>query len=394
MAPAFPTKGVLAFILLAIAGPLAAQPSSGSRSASPAASDPDDYAVDCSSPVTGSPYVPVDSWVYPAVLRLYSLGYVDTVYLGMRPWTRESVSHMLDEAGPIIDDARSDPDPTVDGAQGIYDALVRELHYSNENSCLLRDGNTHLESSYSATRVISGTPLRDSFHLGSTAINDYGRPYSNGVNNYSGVSAYASAGRFLLYVRGEFQGAPSAVGYSTALAQALSANVDLIPANPASGLPYHLATIPMGPITTTTDGRLVEAYASVHLLDHEISFGKQDDWLGPGIGGAMAYSDNAENIYSFRINRMEPLNIPLLSRITGPFRYEFLVGKLRGHTYVPNPAYTANPSADVPNVIDPGDPWVHVEKFSFKPVPDLEFGFERTVIWGEKGTSPSRCAHF
>jgi hypothetical protein len=30
----------------------------------------------------------VDSWVYPAVLRLYSVGYVDHVYLGMRPWTR------------------------------------------------------------------------------------------------------------------------------------------------------------------------------------------------------------------------------------------------------------------------------------------------------------------
>jgi hypothetical protein len=52
----------------------------------------------------------------------------------------------------------------------------------------------------------------------------------------------------------------------------------------------------------------------------------------------MAYSNNAENIYSFRINRIEPLHIPLLSRLTGPFRYEFLVGGLRGHTYMPNPA--------------------------------------------------------
>ena len=45
-----------------------------------------------------------------------------------------------------------------------------------------------------------------------------------------------------------------------------------------------------------------------------------------GLGGGMAYSNNAENIYSFRINRIEPLHIPLLSRLTGPFRYEFLVG--------------------------------------------------------------------
>jgi hypothetical protein len=43
-----------------------------------------------------SPFIPVDSWVYPAVLRLYSLGFVDNVYLGMRPWTRSSVENMLD----------------------------------------------------------------------------------------------------------------------------------------------------------------------------------------------------------------------------------------------------------------------------------------------------------
>jgi hypothetical protein len=70
---------------------------------------------------------------------------------------------------------------------------------------------------YSVVRAISGTPLRDSYHLGSTVINDYGRPYESGFNNYSGASGYASAGRFVLYARGEFQAAPSATGYSHAL---------------------------------------------------------------------------------------------------------------------------------------------------------------------------------
>ena len=118
------------------------------------------------------------------------------------------------------------------------------------------------------------------------------------------------------------------------------------------------------------------------FFNHEISFGKQDDWLGPGLGGGFAYSNNAENIYSFRINRVEPLHIPGLSYITGPFRYEFLVGGLHGHTYVPNPAY---PGPGQPNVINPGDPWMHEEKISFRPTENLEFGFERTVIWGGRG---------
>ena len=84
-------------------------------------------------------------------------------------------------------------------------------------------GTVRVESVYSVARAISGTPLHDSYHLGSTIVNDYGRPFANGFNNYSGASGYASAGRFLLYVRGEFQGAPSTAGYSPALVQELAA---------------------------------------------------------------------------------------------------------------------------------------------------------------------------
>ena len=345
-------------------------------------------ATVCEPSTKGSPYIPVDSWVYPAMLRLYSMGYVDHAYLGMRPWTRASLSHMLEDIDTQFRDADMYGDPTSGEAREIYTALIRFLHYDAGKQCLTHQGNSDIESVYSVGRSISGTPLRDSFHLGSTIINDYGRPYENGFNNYSGASGYATAGRFTFYVRGEFQRAPSAAGYSQTLAEALSAIDGTTFLNGATGLSYNQATIPMGPIAATTDGRFIEAYVSAHVLNHKISFGKQDDWLGPGMGGGMAYSNNAENIYSFRINRVEPIYIPLLSRLTGLFRYDVLVGPLRGHTYMPNPAYIANPSISVPNVINPGNPWVHVEKFSFKPTRDLEFGFERTVIWGGQGHEP------
>src|SRR5580693_8989948 len=38
----------------------------------------------CMPASLGSPYVPVDSWVYPAVFRLYGLGFLDHVFLDMR----------------------------------------------------------------------------------------------------------------------------------------------------------------------------------------------------------------------------------------------------------------------------------------------------------------------
>jgi hypothetical protein len=322
------------------------------------------------------------------MLRLYSLGFVDDLFLGMRPWTRASVSRMLKEAGDRIDDADQEgKDPATAEAREIYGAVSRELHSDVEGPSGAQESTACLESVYSVARAISGTPLRDSFHLGSTIVNDYGRPYENGFNNYSGASGYATAGRFALYVRGEFQGAPSAAGYSSALANALSTVDGTTFLNAATGLPYSQATIPMGPIGVAANGRFLEAYVSAQVLNHVFSFGKQDEWLGPGQGGSFAYSSNAQNIYAFQINRIEPLQVPLLSRITGPFRYEFLVGALRGHTLMPNPAYTG-PASNQPNVINPGDPWVHVEKVSFRPTENLEFGFERTVIWGGEGHSP------
>ena len=59
-----------------------------------------------------------------------------------------------------------------------------------------------------------------------------------------------------------------------------------------------------------------------------------------------------------------------------------------------NPQYEQSPSINVANVINPGDPWVHVEKVSFKPYKDLEFGFERTVLWGGEGHSPVNLHDF
>ncbi len=364
---------------------LAAETSEADGSAAQTLPDPSRPVSVCEPSSLDSPYIPVDSWVYQAVFRLYGLGYVDDVFLNMRPWTRASLDHMLEQAGARIDDAQDTPDPTLDQAEEIYKALDRELHPDTQGPCRTFKGRARVESIYTAFRGISGTPLHDSYHLGQTVINDYGRPYENGFNSYTGISGYASAGRFLVYARGEFQTAPSATGYSANLAQVLSGVDDITFIDPNTGQPYHQPTIPLGPIDTTTHARFLEAYVSANVLYHEFSFGKQDDWLGPAVGGGFAFSNNADGFYSFRINRVEPLHIPWLSYVTGPFRYEFVIGALHGHTYIPNPLY---PGAGQPNVINPGNPWTHLEKVSFRPTENLEFGFQRTVIWGGEGHGP------
>lgn len=307
----------------------------------------------------GSTYVPVDSWIYSAIDRLHGLGYVDTAYLGMRPWTRLSIVNMLEETSDKIEDVDNE-----DEACKIYHSLERELKPDVEQLNGSRKPQAQPESVYTRLNGITGTPLRDSFHLGQSIVNDYGRPYEEGFNNVTGFSARGEAGRFALYFRGEYQHAPGAAGYSNALSTLLS-NIDGI----SFAASPHQDTIPSGPIPAANDFRILEANVSYLLLKHEFSFGKSDHWMGPAQGGSFAWSNNAENIYAFQIDRVEPLRVPLLSKLTGPFRYQFFVGSLKGHT-------------------NPNDPWIHVEKVSFKPTENLEFGFERSVIWGGKGHVP------
>src|ERR1700728_1564743 len=207
---------IIAGLLLGTVASFAAEPN-GAGSGAGAGQSTDRPVPVCVPSALGSPYIPVDAWVYPAVLRLYGLGYIDNVFLGLRPWTRASLEHMLEETGARIEDADADGDAGSGEAQKIYDALNQFLSQDVQGPCGTHQGDTQIESVYSVARGISGTPLRDSYHLGSTVINDYGRPFENGFNNYSGASGYAAAGRFTLYVRGEFEGAPSAAGYSATL---------------------------------------------------------------------------------------------------------------------------------------------------------------------------------
>jgi hypothetical protein len=308
----------------------------------------------------GSVYLPIDNWTYPEMVRLYELGYVDTTFLGLRPWTRRSVLHMLERSQDEIMQGNSEE------AKGILAAVLDEVSDEETSPGHPRQPIYGTESVYTRLMGVDGTALRDSYHLGQTISYDYGRPYEHGFNAIAGFSTVAEAGRFSFYFRGEYQHSPGAMGYSQALATELSEQDEIGPYAPPNA---PQATIPAGPIAAQDPFRIVEATLSYHLLGHEISAGKSDAWLGPASGGAYAWSNNAENIYSFRIDRVEPLSIPLLSRLLGPFRYDFFYGSLKGHT-------------------DPNSPYVHSEAVSFEPTSNLQIGFQRAIIFGGQGHAP------
>ena len=76
---------------------------------------------------------------------------------------------MLDLTAQVQDLTSSDEE-----AYAIYLAVRKELNTGTHTFADLRHPRNNFESAYTRLGGITGTPLRDSFHLGQTFVNDYG----------------------------------------------------------------------------------------------------------------------------------------------------------------------------------------------------------------------------
>src|SRR6267154_564234 len=103
----------------------------------------------------GSPYVPLDSWIYPAMERLAGLGLLSDEFMGMRPWTRGACARLLNEAGDQLPDVGAGNGE----ASKLVEALQREFRSETESLAGDVPGAFRLESLYSRTEHISGRPI-------------------------------------------------------------------------------------------------------------------------------------------------------------------------------------------------------------------------------------------
>ncbi len=338
---------VIAFLFLALASLAQSVGTSGRLAGASSGTTPEDHV----STDSGSTFIELDSWIYPALERLAAQGVIQSAFLGLRPWTRRAVYQMLGHAVQ-----------GTEASEALVQAVKKELFRDVALGSDQLDKAIFIESIYNRTQFISGIPLNDSYHFGQTLADDFGRPYGHGLQQLVGFETRAEHGRFSLFVRGEYQRSPSVPGYTAAIASII-------------------ATQDNNPIQTYNNQpadnvfRLLDTYASVELLGQQFSFGKQSYWWGPGSASAMMLSDDAEPFYSFRINRTLPLYIPLVSRLLGPMRYDNFFGKLSGHMY-------------------PRQPYFYGQKINFSPTKNLELGFSRDAVIAGDGSTPLTFGNF
>lgn len=308
---------------------------------------PDDYDPD----TIGSTNVPMDSWVYPALERLGSLGLIPTQSMSIRPWTRQECLRQLRQAEDLIDRQNGLSSGLINEANRLIDDLQHEFEDEPATYQALT-----LESAYTRYGTIAGPALADSYHFGQTWWNDFGRPLGRGGSAIAGFSVRAHQGRLFFYSRQELQHSPGNPAESPAINQLIN-QLDRI--QPDSDPVIQ----PIAQRSAYDRQRPIEMYAGVAMAGNALSFGKQELYWGPTTMGPLAFSSNAEPTYNLRFVSTRPHPLPLIPSL-GTYRFDVVIGKLSGHSY-------------------PARPWFNGQKIDFNFGDNLELSFTRwSVFWG------------
>jgi membrane-associated phospholipid phosphatase len=299
----------------------------------------------------GSPYVPLDSWVYPAIERLEALGYIHTAFEGVKPWARTECARLIAEANDALPATSAGESAAVnEQAESLLAALSNEFHREGELGTGGRNRSAELQSAYVRVTSASGAVLTDGFHFGQTYAYDFGRPFRRGTNFISGFSTDFTSGRVFLHLSGEFQHAPYAPALSDAV-RGVIAEVDEVPISPAQ------------PFAAINRVAMMDSYLGFNGDGWQLSFGKQSLSWGPGPGGSLILSDNADPFYMVRLTQVQPMELPSVLGLLGPLRLETFMGREKGHPLS-------------------GHPFIYGQKVSLKPFRSLEFAFARSTTLG------------
>jgi Capsule assembly protein Wzi len=201
----------------------------------------------------------------------------------------------------------------------------------------------------------SGSVLTDGYHFGQTYAYDYGRAFRRGTNFISGFSTEFISGPLFVHLGGEFQHAPGAPALGDAVREVMADRDQLrVPLGPAA------------PFPAIDRVAVMDSYVGLNLDGWQLSFGKESLSWGPGPGGSLILSDNADPFYMVRMAGVQPLELPSFFRRLGPVHLETFVGREKDHPIS-------------------GRPFIYGQKISLKPFRTLELAYARSTTIGGFG---------
>jgi hypothetical protein len=284
-----------------------------------------------------SSLVVLDSWVYPALDKITGLGLVESVLQGSRPYTRLEAARQVREARQMA--KRSSALPVV------AELLLRlEIEFSDVLAEIRGDSAS---SSYlKPVRQLRLTTIQQkgqpSSYPGTNArqfalnTNNYGIDYADGNNSELRLLGDARFGKFLQ------------LEWQPLLLYSSDDDLDLL---------------------------LLQGRAALSLGPFEVSVGRQSLWWGPGRHGSLILTSNAKPLDMVRITNPTPLRLPWILEYLGPFRFDVFWSKLEEDRHIPEPYFAGL-------------------RLSVKPLPWIELGASRTVLFGGKGQPDTEFSDF
>lgn len=273
--------------------------------------------------------LPLDSWIYPALDKLAGLGLIDSSLQGSRPYSRLEAARQTREARDLTLQSEASP---------LVDELLRRLEseLSNELTELsgggsgsyfqpLREGHLEYVSQKGDYSRIVGTAARQH----ALNYNNFGIDYGDGHNGRMTLETEARLGNvFLLNWRPQLL---------------IDEETD------------HLRTL--------------HGTATLALGPFQLSAGRESLWWGQGRHGSLVLTNNAKPLDMVRLTNPTPTLLPWVLKYLGPFRFDIFLARL--DDYIAN---TQTGRGD--------DPYFSGLRFNFKPLPWLELGASRAVIYG------------
>jgi hypothetical protein len=284
-------------------------------------------------------YIPLDSPIYDELEELNGLGYLDTYLDEIKPFSRVEAARLVLEAmANLSESGRYDP-----LAMSLINALDQQLH--NEVTWLRNDQEDdqptqvqpldRIEGQY----IYSGGPARywkvnpnaQIFTQEQTPLLPYndGLPTKLGSNEVMRAGGWAGFGGFL-------------TGYSEGAVAG--------PVN--EGIPGVSRAQLLGTEVVASFGNVA------------ISFGQHERWWGTGEFGPLSQGDNAMPFWGVTIDNIHPKYLPGPLRYLGPGRREIFMGQGDG------------------DKLPWTHPWIIGHNLVFKPLPWVELGMTRAIMFG------------
>jgi len=298
-------------------------------------------------------YVPLDDPVYQELDTLNGLGYLDDYLAEIKPISRIEAARLTLEAERNLADAQGH-DPL---ASALTDRLRLEL--ADEINWIDTETEDDLPS------VIHPLERFEAAYLYSAG----GRRFWNTGGTGPNINLDANEGTPLL---------PNNDGIATG-----AGSNEIMRWSGWGGLAGFLTGYgeieASGPFTRSLggDSRILPLNAEgvMSLGNHAFSLGQEEMWWGTGHFAALSQSNNTSPFIALRWQNIHPTLLPSFLRYLGQFRYQIFFGQLDGDRYNSHP-------------------WIDGQNFSFKPLPNFEFGFTHTIAFGGRYNSNYSFAGF